>query len=1358
MRILCLFLTAITILTACNRTKEQQDHTSTSVESPVIAPGLSNKKVKVIAEDSLGHIWMGTIRGLNKYNVHEFHQYYCTDNPTDIPDNQINDIMNDSQGNLWIATVNGACRYTDRDNFHNIHQSFPNRNIHKILQTKDGRILFDYMHHLGVYDETGDSIRIVVSEFDPQHTYNQHTFIDPDNKMWTINPLYLRRININTFQVEDSVPLPTRPMTAYMQDNGDIWMAGGHNLTRYSTSSRKFTAVPEAAANHPKLQGSAITVIHPYSDHSLLLATERNGLFLFDFWANTMLHQSDSGFPFEAPDFNVSCIFTDSHDNLWFGSVDQGYAVRYHYKARFNTDNFLNSMFEGKSVISLDKDSRGNLWIVTLADGMFVYNTESRKARKIEVPPVTSFYNPHAVADISRIMVDSNNDIWLAYSKGNVILHCTYDGNGLNVVRSYKLFMPLTMVEDKSGTVWVGTQSYQVYAKRKEDVEFKPVNIFPASPAFVPSILAMPDGKVLFAGFYSDIRQIDSGRLKPHPLLHPDSLAQCIKRSVLIPTDMMSDRSGNVWIGTVSNGLLKYNSDSGTLRNIAGTPCLDISSIEEDSNGNLWVATQYGLGKYDPHSGKFTNYYEEDGIGGNQFYDRASCSLPDGSLAFGGTHGLTVFKPAEVGTLRSVPLLFEDLKIHNRVIHPTDDTNISKAMSHRPDITIDHDENGFSISFAALDYSEHDRVHYQYRMEGFDKYWIDAGNNREAYYANLPSGIYKFKVRISNNDNSIEPVETSINIKVKPAPWRSWWAICLYVVAALIVAWIFIRILTQIRRERRAAHKARLEKEQERRVNNMNMSFFANVSHEFRTPLTMISGPITQLYENPEIKGDEKRILRIVHRNVARMLRLVNQLMDFNKLENDTLKLQVCRTDMISHLHQFIDIYSINAQEKGIKLTCSGLNDSFITWIDIDKCEKIVGNILSNALKFTPAGGQVEIRFDVITPDEAGRLLEGKASALPSRYAMLTVTDSGNGIPDGQLEKIFERYYQVDRNNNGSYNWGTGIGLYYARALARLHHGYLWAENRTDGHSGAVFTVIIPIADECYPDNEHIIAEETQQKAYPIELNPVNEEPPVDSDNNRKTLLVVDDDTDVAYYLKTLLSPYYNVICRFDADSAFKTTTDQNPDLIISDVVMPGRDGYDLCRQIKNDSQVCHIPVILVTAKSSVENQIEGLNTGADAYVTKPFDPHYLLALVKSLLGNREKLQLQVKSSTKTEEIEQNVLSPQDQTFLSELYAIMESELSNSEIDINQLTERMRISRTKFYYKIKGLTGENPAAFFKAYKLNRAAELIAEGKYNISEIADMTGFSTLSHFSTSFKKQFGVSPSEYRAKDTGAIT
>jgi len=222
------------------------------------------------------------------------------------------------------------------------------------------------------------------------------------------------------------------------------------------------------------------------------------------------------------------------------------------------------------------------------------------------------------------------------------------------------------------------------------------------------------------------------------------------------------------------------------------------------------------------------------------------------------------------------------------VIHPANDGNISKAMSHRPDITIDHDENGFSISFAALDYSEHDRVHYQYRMEGFDKYWIDAGNNREAYYANLPSGRYKFKVRISNNDNSIEPIETSINIKVKPAPWLSWWAICLYVVAALIVVWIFIRILTQIRRERRAAHKARLEKEQERRVNNMNMSFFANVSHEFRTPLTMISGPITQLYENPQIKGDEKRILRIVQRNVARMLRLVNQLMDFNKLENDT--------------------------------------------------------------------------------------------------------------------------------------------------------------------------------------------------------------------------------------------------------------------------------------------------------------------------------------------------------------------------------------------------------------------------------------------------------------------------------------
>uniref|UniRef100_UPI0035A069D1 hybrid sensor histidine kinase/response regulator transcription factor n=1 Tax=Prevotella heparinolytica TaxID=28113 RepID=UPI0035A069D1 len=744
---------------------------------------------------------------------------------------------------------------------------------------------------------------------------------------------------------------------------------------------------------------------------------------------------------------------------------------------------------------------------------------------------------------------------------------------------------------------------------------------------------------------------------------------------------------------------------------------------------------------------KFTNYYAADGIGGNQFYYRCSCRLPDGTLVFGGTHGLTFFNPIDVSSKRSIPLLFEDLKIHNRTAHPQDGKNIDKHLSYRPDIRLNHNENGFSISFAALDYCEHERVHYYYCMEGFDKYWIDARNNREAYYANLPAGTYTFKVKITNNDKSIVETENSIRVIVKPAPWMTWWAWCLYLLVATTIIGFFIRFGLRIKQEKEAARRAQLEKEQEQRVNKMNMSFFANISHEFRTPLTMISGPVTQLCENPKIEDENKQLLYIVQRSVRRMLRLVNQLMDFNKLENDTLKLQVRRTDIISQLQHFVDIFRINANEKGITLNTYGLEDSFLMWLDVDKLDKIVGNLLSNALKFTPNGGKVELCFDVVTREEAGRIFSLTEKDVDTQYVKISVADSGNGIPQEQLEKVFERYYQLNNQTGGTYNWGTGIGLYYARSLALLHHGHLKAGNRSEG-GGAVFTLLLPVNDLAYSPEERTPSEEEQSMAFPLQTQEQFRLEDTE-DGKKQTLLVVDDDTEVAHYLKALLSPFYKIVCRFDADSAFKAMSEEAPDLVLSDVVMPGRTGYDLCRQIKEDLQLCHIPVILVTAKATVENQVEGLDTGADAYVTKPFEPNYLLALIKSQLKNREKVRNLLSRYTQTDKIEENVLSPQDNSFMTELYHLMENELSNPELDVARMTELLKISRTKFYYKVKGLTGENPSVFFKTYKLNRAAELIKEGRYTVSEIADMTGFSTLPHFSTSFKRQFGIAPSEY---------
>lgn len=669
------------------------------------------------------------------------------------------------------------------------------------------------------------------------------------------------------------------------------------------------------------------------------------------------------------------------------------------------------------------------------------------------------------------------------------------------------------------------------------------------------------------------------------------------------------------------------------------------------------------------------------------------------------------------------------------MVRPGKEACIDRHLSYNPDINLKYDQNGFSISFAALDYSESERLHHYYKLDGFDQYWINAHNNKEAYYANLPAGTYTFRVRITQNDQSTIVGENAIRVIVHPAPWATWWAYTFYLIAGITILAFFIRAMWRIRVEKQAVLRAEQAKAQEQFINKMNMSFFANISHEFRTPLTMISGPISLLYSSSDITGENKNLLRIVQRSVNRMLRLVNQMLDFNKLENDTLKLKVRPTEIVVFLKELTDIFRVNAESKSITMITNGLEGSFIAWIDEDKIDKIFTNLMSNALKYTPAGGRINVNFDIVSGEDAVQAVK------------IEVINTGQ-IPDDKLEKIFERYYQISDEHGGIYNWGTGIGLYYARSLARLHHGSLTASNLKDDNK-VMFTLIVPVGQSAYSEAERSHEQVNQLEAFPLEENPLPVKPDPDLDKEKKTIMVVDDDSEVAYYLELLLGSDYQVVCRFNAESALEAITESVPDLILSDVVMPGKDGYWLCREIKESLQLCHIPVILVTAKTTIENQVEGLNVGVDAYVTKPFEPHYLMALIKSLLNNREKTRSLLSRSTQTDKMDENVLSPQDNMFMTELYHLMESELSNPELDVTRMTQLLKISRTKFYYKVKGLTGENPSVFFKTYKLNRAVELLKEGKYTISEIADMTGFNTLSHFSKSFKQQFGIPPSEY---------
>jgi len=1296
-------------------------------KSFVISTDISNQQINSFAEDAFGHIWIATPRGVNKHNVSEYHQYFSSNDSLSISGNRVQHIFRDSQNRLWFSTGNGVSLYTDKDCFKRIKIETFSQNAMQILENKKGKIFLNMVEFLCEYDEKNEVFRVVIPDFDSDSRWQNRCFIDSKGDLWSISGSFIRCFDTDTKKLKSRFDFGNNINYAFLHENGELWIASGITISIFDTVTEKFMDLPAVIKDHPVLGRTVTTLIYPYSDSELLI-NAHNGLFLYNTELQTVIHQSEDGFPFVAPKFKITTMFTDSHNNLWLGSYDQGFEVKYSYPERFNNNSYLVSYFKNKSVTSITADQNENIWITTSLDGIFFYDIDHKIIHPIEV---SEFFpeNKYFTNNVKSIFIDKENFLWLITETDRVV-KCRYDGRRLHLVNDYSLKTSITAVtEDNFGTIYAIGFNSNIYILRKGDSEFQHKQLYdPDFYVFTSAMIRLSDGSLCISSFSKKMIIINPENWD----IFEVDIQKFINSYTLIPTVLFEDSHDDIWIGTRVNGLYRYMRKTNQLAEVEGIASSDITAIQEDTQSNIWVSTFYGLSKFDRETGKLTNYYKSDGIGGNQFNERSICQLSDGTLFFGGTHGLTFFNPSQFTVKQNIPLLFENLKIHQQIVFPYRNHIIDRHLSYRPTIKLKYYQNSFSISFTALDYSEFERMNYEYMLEGYDKMWIDAGNNNhEAYYSNLPAGKYLFRVKITDKNNQETTTENSIEVRISSAPAASWQAITIYLITFVLFAFFVIRFWRKVKKDRENALQIRHEKEQEEMVNKMNMDFFANVSHEFRTPLTMITGPIKTLCDDERITDDNKQLLYIVQRSVRRLLKLISQLLDFNKMEYDVLQLEVCRADIVFELNNIIDIYRLNINNRKINLITVALEDSFQMWLDMDKLDKIMGNLMTNALKFTPSGGKIVVSFDVINDN-----------------AIISVQNSGKGIPEDQLEKIFERYYQIDQGK-GRYNWGTGIGLYYARRLAEIHHGTVKATNVPEG--GAIFTLLLPTNDVAYLKDKKIIDVEEQKNIYPLPTEEQYKGKQTKQTIVTKTkILVVDDDSEIVHYLKTMLSPHYMVISSFNATDALKMIEEEMPELILSDVKMPDMSGFEFCQTIKSDIYYCHIPVVLVTAKTTVENQVEGLDAGADAYVTKPFDPVYLLALIKSQLKNRENVRRLLSKETKTDNIvEQNMLSPHDNAFMTELYQLMETELSNSELNITRVTEVLRISRTKLYYKIKSLTGNNPHNFFKTYKLNRAAEFLREGKLNISEISDITGFSTLPHFSASFKKHFGVPPSEY---------
>ena len=1296
----------------------------------VVAHELSNGRVQCVAEDNNGQMWIGTFRGLNRYDGHEYHQYFCTFDSLGLPDNNVQSLLCDKKGRLWVATVNGVCRYTRQDTFERISMQTGNRNARKLLMDSKGRVFVYNGQELMIYDEVHNIFLTKVTRQMTRQSWGD-CFIDGSDVIMMIGSANVQLYSSDDFKLlRDIHDIEDSHAFYFELLSNDLLLASGNGtMVIYDVKSHQFIPLSPEMTSHITAHGSVLQAACLLDNNNILLSTSHNGLFELNLFTHTLRGEGDAGFSAPVPEAYVTKIFQDSRKNIWMGTYDKGLFVDYYYKEKFGGSNsYLNRFIENSSVFAVAVDKNANLWVSTLRKGLFVYHTDTQKAESIEIAGLPAGEKKNA---ITHIFCDRDGQLWLSTS--NIVMKCQYEAGRLNILGQWPIFMTMDFEQTDDGTVWISTSSTYIVGFRPGSNQPEPKQAFNVDYTFIPSLLKLQDGNLLISAFYQSVMKMDpkTGKLSQQEI---SGMQRCIRKSVFIPTDMHQDANGNVWIGTVSNGLLRYNPQTNEMSRIGGLSCSDVGAIEEDSQGNLWISTMKGLNRLDPKTGRIISLYKADGLAGDEFCDRASCQLPNGSLVFGGIDGVTMFNPADIDTLKSLPLHFCDLKVHNQLIRPAVGAPIEVMLDSCKEIRLSHDQNSFSISYTALDYGDYERVHYYYKLDGVDGDWIDAGSGHVANYANLPSGHYTFRVRTTDStSDEAGSDERTISVVVESAPAYSWWAWLIYLLLSGMLIGYLYQNAKRVVKAKRAARQAQMEKEQELRTNQMNMSFFANIAHEFRTPLTMIAGPVGQLVKSNHLSGEDKSLLSIAQRSIQRMFKLVNQLMDFNKLENDTLRLSVEQIDVVKSMNDICDTFEFNAKEKGISLNRLGMEDQLMAWTDGDKLEKIVSNLLSNALKFTPRGGHIDVSLDVA---------DGQVK--------VTVADTGKGIPEEQLENVFKRYYQLDNQTKAIVNWGTGIGLYYSRRLAELHHGSLVAGNRKEG-TGAVFALCYPMNEQAYSEEERRPIEGDGVADYRIIDAPVVGAPHESDNDSRPTILVVDDDTEIVNYMRVLFSQDYRLITCLDAETALEEMRAEEPNIVLSDVAMPGMDGYQLCQEIKQDIQLSHIPVILVTAKITSENQVEGLSVGADAYVTKPFEPAVLSALIQSQLKNRDRVRkLLTKSTTTEDEGVDNALSEQDKHFMEELYKLMEEELSNSELDVTRITKMLYISRTKLYYKIKGLTGETPSSFFRTYKLNRAAELLKGGKHTVAEIADMTGFSTQSHFSVVFKKQFGVTPSEYK--------
>lgn len=1326
-------------------------------ESISIAQGLSQGMVYDILQDKEGFIWVGTKDGLNRYDGYTF-KVFTNDrsNNKSLSSNSINKLFEDSKGRIWVGTENEGLNVYDKKtgNFLRIKHSAANANglsgnaIKLMEEMPDGRMLIaaddGKINIVALKDNflDKDASPIITTLAMPNNTKVYGIGNDKNKNTWIggmDGTVYKFDATKNEFKLLAGAQFLNNGYLTKEQDiliNGNLYLYNGKEVTPLFDTNKNpegnilyrpnsnlwdkhhretsFYDISIWGADKTikwdaKLQSSK-RIIYPF-------VFDRSGLI----WCGTVgyglrkYNVDNDKFNAQLYGYSIYSIIPYSDDDIFLGDV--GYRWK-RSKNKIIQDSPFNNIPQVTQIDNFIIAKTGDYWLKSDDKGYFKYNPVTGK-----LTPYPAINNYKGMGSKQPIMEDSKNQIWFTGLAGDITLLNTETEKltTININTNKKLSelaIATTLYEDKNGTYWFGTVD-----------GFAKVQLGQA-----------PDAGIQTQWYYTGS---NSNSLNYN-------YVSCFLDD---PAD-----ANYLWIGTKGGGLNRLEKSTGNFFHITvkeGLPDNVVYGLLTDDAGNIWGSTNKGIfcltmSKNGSKPGwTFRNFTKQDGLQDDEFNTNAYKKMHDGKLAFGGVNGLNIFNPKEILAKNYKPQVFiTNISIGNLPVVPNDETGVLKnSIEQTQSITLNHLQDILTLEFSSLDFTAPAQNKYRYQLVGIDKDWVESGTRRTATYLHLPSGSYVFKVQGSNSHGVWSDKITELKIRVLPPWWLSWWAYVLYALLAVIAVRAYFKF--RINKEKLQAQLV-FEQQEAKRVKELDTiktQLYANITHEFRTPLTVIIGMANQVKNDPKAHLDTG--MDMIIRNGENLLNLVNEMLDLSKLEDGKMTLNLVNGDVIRFLRYIVESFQSLAASQQKQFHFLADTDELLAAYDAEKIRQIITNLLSNALKFTPSSGNVYVSISKEEKEEDDVVM-----------MVLKVKDTGIGIPENQLQHIFERFYQLDDSHTRK-TGGTGIGLALTKELVKLMNGTIAVKSPPVGAvKGTEFIIHIPLTKATVADDEQAMAvaipraeikiDSTEKQSRYISKH-------ANTSNTAPLILLVEDNVDVVAYTASCL-PDYKLAVGKDGKEGFEIATDIVPDLIITDIMMPFVDGFEMCRRLRADERTSHIPVIMLTAKADMQSKLEGLEKGADAYLEKPFHKEELLLRIKKLLEQRKQLQqyyskqIGITLNNETEDAPAVIEEPAEHEFVKKLRELVEANFTNYEFSVEQLCKLIFMSHSQLHRKLDALTGYSPNKFIRIIRLNKAKQLLADPSLSIAAIALDCGYNDAGYFARVFKQELGVTPQEWRSK------